>query len=1060
MVPDSTIADQLAQGVAIYEAIDDDNDFLLRYLNPAGAAMTHCDAEAVRGRRLSDLFPGAQGLGMIDALRRTRRTGQSLHLKTNLYSDAALKLWVENRLSRLDSGLVMAVFEDRSELVQLRQVSADTEARYRRLFENSLVGIFTVSKDRYITDMNQRACEIFGFRYPEDAVDRSIELVHIDRESYQRFGQEVFARIAGDGILQLEYQLKRRNGETFWAELSGKPINGRDREEGVIWIINDIADAKAAREALRESEERFKLAVAGANDGLWDWKIPTDEIYFSPRWKALLGYADDEIPNRFDEWHRRLHPDDRPAVEAAIDAHLHGETPQLSSEFRMRCKDGSWRWILARAQCVRDADGRPLRMAGSHTDIDDRKRAEQAIDDSRRRLAAVFETVQTGIVLIDLDAKQVVQANTPATTMLGLGRGELIGQPCWERLCSTPQSCPFAEDLKPIINREALFTHSDGRRFPVLKSVVPLDHGEQRLVLESFVDISRQKEDERALMEARDAAQQAARAKSEFLAKMSHEILTPMNSIISMTRFTLETELTDEQRENLEIVEISAAALLQLIKDIFDFSRIESGRLELAPTDFALEPLLADVVESFGLRPAEKGIALTTLAGNAVPEHVRADRASLRKVLVNLVGNAVKFTDRGEVQVRVDAEPGTDGGQAQLRFQVTDTGIGVPPAQVERIFQAFHQGDNSDARRYGGTGLGLSICRQLIEAMDGEIGLEDRPEGGSRFWFRIPLKSVDQAPSPAPPAAAEALLTAPGQTEALGRGQPPPMTPLSTLEADPLAGLRVLLVEDKPFNQVVAERHLIGRHIRVDIANNGAEGVAAIERGRFDLVLMDVQMPIMDGYEATRRIRTLEAAADPPRHTPIIAMTAHVMPEDRERCLAAGMDDYVSKPIHRDGLFTTIARWAGVEDAALPPLPVPLPAASADVEATAAAAPPDDSPQRAVTAALERLRDLFGDDETLPEIIEIFLEDAPKSMDMLTTAVQGGDAEAIAIAAHGLKGMLRNFGLDALGDLFQRLEQRARAGETAAAASLLADAEQGLGAIYPLLQDHRSEPSA
>ncbi len=1059
--------------------------------------------------------------------------------------------------------------------------SNSAEDRYRLVFENSLVGVFTVSEDRRIMEINPRACEIFGLQY-EDAVGRSIADVHVSPAHYERFGEAVFSQIVEAGVSNVQYPLRRRSGEIFWAELSGKPINGHNRDDGVVWVLVDISRAKAAEIALRESEERYSLAVAGASDGLWDWKIPTNEIYFSPRWKEIIGFRDDEIPNCFDAWQQRVHPQDVDSAFGAIQAHLRGETEHMEIEFRMRHKDGSWCWILARGKCVRDATGLPMRMAGSHTDIDARKRVESQLQENRKRLETVFSTVQTGIAIVDHEQRIIVDANEKAAEILGVELDDLLGHRCSDWFCSDSDPCPFAGPFVPVVNRESALRHRDGHPIPVLRSVVPLDYPDRSFLLESYVDISELKQAEVALRAAKEVAESAARAKSEFLAKMSHEIRTPMNSIIGMTKLTLDTGLDAEQRENLQIVNASSEALLGLIDDILDFSRIDAGRIELEAIDFDLDHLIEEVLDSFGLRAFEVGIELAYLIDPEVPSRMHGDPGRLRQILVNLIGNALKFTPAGEVVVALSRQP-SDRGEVRVRFAVSDTGIGIPQDKQDLIFDAFAQVDNSTRRRYGGTGLGLSICRQLVALMTGEIGLYSRPGEGSEFWFSLPFKPAVQ---PAPPVVSSAvdltgirclivddtkanrmllektlrgwkcesvavdsgrnalaqlhwanqsgapydlvlldmampemdgeevaleirddphcgrprviLLTSVGRRAdlerlaalgvsaylskpikrallretmlaTLGRAATSgialrPVITDDSLRGFSLAGIKVLLVEDKPFNQKVAERFLEKKQMSVIIAADGLQALEVLRRQHFDVVLMDVQMPVMDGYETTRAIRAAEAtdASTEPLHLPVIGMTAYALAGDRERCLAAGMDDYVPKPIDPERLYAAIRTWTaplrerGVAGRALHH------ASGANRSGQSQATPVKPSPSAATDHShpldpdllLARVRSIFGEDQdALQGIFRIFLDDVPADIDRLGAAIAAADGAAVTSLAHSIKGMLRNFGLAWLGDRFQEIEEQGRRGAMDSASLLLEQARLGLEQVYAILRD-------
>ncbi len=410
----------------------------------------------------------------------------------------------------------------------------------------------------------------------------------------------------------------------------------------------------------------------------------------------------------------------------------------------------------------------------------------------------------------------------------------------------------------------------------------------ERRVAERTADLAARKEIERQLREAKDAAEASSRAKSNFVANMSHEIRTPMNGIIGMTELALETEDAAERREYMQIVKSSAHSLLTVINDILDFSKIEAGKLRFERIAFDLRRTVAEALEPLGPDAQGKGLALRCRIGEAVPAQVLGDPWRLRQILLNLAGNAVKFTERGEVVVSVDALPQADGSLS-ARFAVGDTGIGIPQHKLADIFEAFSQADNSITRTYGGTGLGLTIASRLVTLMGGRLAVASEEGRGSTFHFTLPLE----------PAGAAAPVAA----------EPPPAAAAGS-------GLHVLLVEDNPTNQQLATRLLEKRGHRVTLAVDGREALDKVMAASdFDLVLMDMQMPVMDGIEATQRIRRFEAEHGG-RRLPIIAMTANAMAGDREACLAAGMDDYLAKPIRVADLAAKLAACAA---AARPP---------------------------------------------------------------------------------------------------------------------------------------------
>ena len=390
----------------------------------------------------------------------------------------------------------------------------------------------------------------------------------------------------------------------------------------------------------------------------------------------------------------------------------------------------------------------------------------------------------------------------------------------------------------------------------------------------------------RDLEAARDAAEETSRATSAFLATMSHEIRTPMNGVAGLTTLLLDTELDDDQRGYARGVDTAASALLRVIDDVLDFSKIEAGKIEVEEVPFALRTVLDDVLAVAGLDPRAEGLALRVEVDPAVPGLLRGDPGRLRQVLLNLVSNAVKFTEHGEVVASARLEGGGGPSCSLVRVEVRDTGLGIEPEVRERLFDAFAQADSSTTRRFGGTGLGLAICRGLVDRLGGRIGVDSEPGRGSTFWFTVPLQAV--------PA---------------GVGTDDPAAHPVAVDGSPREAARVLVAEDSEVNQLVAEGMLVRLGCRVDIAEDGVAALEALGRTAYDLVLMDCQMPHLDGYDATVALREREGDG---RRTPVVAMTASVTAEERARCREVGMDDFVAKPVRLEALRAVVDRWAGV----------------------------------------------------------------------------------------------------------------------------------------------------
>ncbi|HET9211941.1 MAG TPA: ATP-binding protein [Thermoanaerobaculia bacterium] len=523
----------------------------------------------------------------------------------------------------------------------------------------------------------------------------------------------------------------------------------------------------------------------------------------------------------------------------------------------------------------------------------------------------------------------------------------------------------------------------------------------------------------RDLRRQRDRAEEASHSKSEFLANMSHEIRTPLNAVLGMMSLLSETPLSPAQREYVTTARGSGAALLAVINDILDVSKIEAGKLEIETAPFVLRECLEEAIAILTPKAEGKELALRCRVADGVPAAIESDAARLRQILVNLLDNAIKFTPRGEVSL--EAEPGPErDGLAEIRFAVRDTGIGIPEDRLERLFKPFSQADSSMSRLYGGTGLGLVICRRLAELLGGRMWVESAPGQGSTFFFTLRGRPALALPSRSTPETAE--LAGPRLAERLP--------------------LRILLAEDNSINQRVGLLLLERMGYAADVAGNGIEVLEALRRQPYDLILMDVQMPGMDGLEAARRIRAEFPVERQPR---IVALTANVLREQREACLAAGMDDFVQKPVVFAELRAALSRCGGLEPAAAEP----------------AAAPPPDAGSSPLDA--ERLASLrqLGESAGKPLVqglIETYLAETPRRVARMREAVGRTDAADLIFVAHGLKGISAQLGVVRVAELCDEIERMGGDAGLDGAAGLLAELEREVERALPLLERERSAP--
>jgi two-component system, sensor histidine kinase and response regulator len=612
----------------------------------------------------------------------------------------------------------------------------------------------------------------------------------------------------------------------------------------------------------------------------------TQGHWVSPTYCSLLGYQPGELDvSTVEKMEAMLHPDDQQGAARLAAEHIESGAP-YSTEVRVRTKDGSYRWFQLRVRAEQDAQGRPIRLAGSMHDIQKQRLAEESLQRARERFDRAVRGTQDGLWEWDQTTRSL-WFSPRYEAILGFEEGELT------RRAQSAEAAVHEEDLdrfraaqrEHIAGNKAfdvevrMRTKSGGYKWIRVHGDAERDeHGRPLRVSGSMQDVSEAREARDALILAKEAALAANRAKSDFLANVSHEIRTPMNGIIGMTSLLLDTRLDGGQRDFAETIRTSADSLLAVINDILDFSKIEAGRLDIECIEMEPAANAREVAAIMGFQAAARGLELRVEVAADVPARVMGDPQRIRQCLVNLIGNAVKFTRKGQIVAELSLG-GERGDCALVRYEVRDTGIGIEPEVLKTLFQPFVQADSSTTRHFGGTGLGLSIVRRLAEMMGGEVGVESEPGKGSRFWFVLPLRrSLEAAPN-RPSRSAEPAVSLRG---------------------------RVLLVEDNAVNQTVGRKFLERFGCEVTVVGNGAEAIEAWQRGKFDLVLMDMQMPVMDGYAAAARIRELENGGE---RTPIVALTANAMSGELERVTSAGMDGLLTKPLNSEQLGRTLARY-------------------------------------------------------------------------------------------------------------------------------------------------------
>ncbi len=991
----------------------------------------------------------------------------------------------------------------------------ESERQFRDLFDNATDLIQSVGVDGKLLYVNR--AWLSTLEYTADEA-RHLSMFDVIQPAARAHCIDLFQRIVnGEDVGQIETEFRTKSGRLVAVEGRtscrfevGKPAATRG-------IFRDVTERRKIETALRASEELFRSLSSSSPVGIFRTDCRGHCLYTNPRWQQIAGLSLEESLGA--GWSKAVDPKDRESVCSDWQEAAQGHR-EFSREFRFCRPDGTIRWVHARAAAIR-AEGKIVGYVGTVEDITSRRAAEQALKVSEARLAEAQGTAHLGNWELDLESQEIWWSRE-VYRLWGID----------------PQRPPptYEELLERIVPEDqgrfaaTIVKAKEGVEYDIeYRNVLPngtsrylLSRGQCRrnpagrvIALYGTVqDISERKRIENELQRAREAAESANRAKSAFLAHMSHEIRTPINGIIGMAELVLDTTLTPQQREFIRVIHQSGEDLLQIIEDILDFSKIEARKLELHPERFSLDEAIARTMRPLSLAAAEKGLELAVHFGPDLPDEWVGDAGRLRQVLLNLVGNAIKFTSHGEVVVEVDfADPGSvvPGAVRTVHFSVRDTGQGVAPDRQASIFEAFEQGDNSVSRRHGGTGLGLAICGELVKMMGGRIWVESTVNVGSTFHFTVDLQvaevcEIRRLASPSgnsvlvmnrnttqrlilsemlsrwslepccarePDEALQLLESAGGsfmaalvdcseldcatqnllrtlsrtgasrgRIIALLRTMPDAeeaillrdcnvtaqlikpigqsdlfnvlngTSALSTPDSDsnqkapPMPPLRCLVVEDNPVNRDVAVNLLGKLGHDVSVAQNGQQALEMTERSSFDMVFMDVQMPELDGLEATRAMRERESFKGLPRCY-IVGLTAHAMRSDRDACIAAGMDDYLSKPIHRVQIANAL--WRAQAKIARPP-----------------ASPP----------AASLLARFDGDKELARRLIGLYFDFAPATAAKLRDAIATGDAQAIYRQAHALKGCIGQFRVGPAYALADEIEQAGRSNDFARAIAL------------------------
>jgi PAS domain S-box-containing protein len=898
-------------------------DFTWVYENATIARINGTDQKAVVGCRLLELLPGHEGSPILEAYIQVAETGEPRVLEASYQGDSIRTItWFRLAVVPIEGDIailaqdITARKQDEEALRQQSEAALRlSEQEFHSLAEAMPQIVWATRPDGWNIYFNQQWVEYTGMTMEESYGHGWNKPFHPDDkqrawDAWQRATQH-------NERYSLECRLRRADGVYRWWLIRGEPMRGANgeilkwfgtctdieeikRAETLLHEANALLEQRVAERtaALRQSEALYRSIGESIDYGVWVCAADGRNTYASKSFLNMVGITQEQCSNF--GWGDVLHPDDAERTIAAWQECVR-TGGNWDIEHRFRGVDGQWHHVLARGVPVRNEQGEIISWAGINLDISRLKQAEESLRETTDYLENLFNYANAPIIVWD-SSLRVTRFNHAFERLTGLNADEVMGK----QLDILFPDKSRDESMRLIENAlsgdrwetvEIPILHTDGSVCTVLwNSANILDKNNTKVVatIAQGQDITKRKRAEEELRQAKVTAEAANSAKSQFLANMSHELRTPMTGVLGMLEFTLNTTLDAQQQDFIETAHKSAHTLLRILNDILDLAKVEAGKLSIEEKPFVLHDCVSAAIDILVPEARRKGLELNCTIADDLPKTVVGDQVRLLQVLTNLLGNSVKYTERGEVNITVTAGSQAPEGKREIKFMVTDTGIGIPANKKELIFQSFTQADESHTRKYGGVGLGLAICKDLVERMGGVISCVSEEGVGSTFLFTLPL--------------AEGL----HKNEATAKLVTPEMSQREFSLTEGCRNARLLLAEDDPITRKVIGMMLQRSNFDLDMAENGLQAVDMWEKGNYDLVLMDVQMPGQDGFAATRAIREKEQTNG--GHTLIVAMTAHAFAEDEKRCLAAGMDAYIPKPIDMKECIALIENLIGKRD--------------------------------------------------------------------------------------------------------------------------------------------------
>ena len=953
---------------------------IVSWINESFSKLTGYSMQDVIGKKAVELCIGPlTDLSTIKLMLDAFYAGKVFNLEIIHYRKNGSWFWgrIKGQPIFDDKGIVQQYYSMTEDITSEKENAEQLKILSLIAQENMNAVIISDAEDK-ITWVNKSFVNITGYTLADvtgknasilRGPDTNLETVEYIKNSIAE-GKSIYCEI-------LNYS---KTGSEFWLKLQVQCIlDSNGKITGHFSLLEDITKQKEDQAKIKEYDTRFRNAFEKIGDNVWEHDFTTGKTYFSKTKNHLLGYTDNENIDTAALWWDSVYEDDKDLLIQNDKKYKSGLIDHHILEYRIVQKDGTIRWVMDRGVIIElTKDYKPLKIIGTHTDITDRKQAEELLKRAEQKYRSIIANMNLGLLEVDI-LDNIVFANQSFCDMSGYKSDELIGKNASES---------FFTENKELINRknssrkmgksdayEIKIKNKEGQHRWWLISGAPRynEAGELLGTIGIHLDITAQKQLETDLIEAREQAESSTRSKEDFLANMSHEIRTPMNAILGMTHQLTKTNLNSTQLFFLDTINSASENLMVIINDILDLSKIEAGKLNLENIGFQPKIIIENAMHVFKHKAAEKGILINSLNyDNTLSSVLMGDPYRLNQILLNLISNALKFTEIGSISLSCAVLNDTDLSQ-KIQIKVADTGIGMEEIFVNNLFEKFSQEDISVTRQYGGTGLGMSICKDLVALMGGVIVAKSKKGQGTTITFEV--------------------------TFAKGNVSDLPVKKIININKEVIIGKKILVVDDNKINRLVAKTILLNYGAVITEAVNGKDAIDQLKEGDYDIVLMDIQMPVMGGMEATRIIRNQISES-----LPIIALTANAIKGDNEKCIAGGMDGYLSKPFKEEELLQIVSVWVGGKIESL-----------ADNKSI--------SPKKKLYDLSVLYEIGNGSEVFVMEILNLFISETPVQLSNMQRMYAAGDYKGIAAVLHQLKPGIENLGITSLKENIIKIEE-------------------------------------